>query len=367
MSGLVPEPRVDKTGKTVIRHVRPSQQASTSSRMPAPKLGAQVPTRLSGSLNMSKKPSKKQLEAGDERSASRYAFPASKELVEVLEPPASASVYYFTASDITIYEMLSCLQAGTAFYLMDRGINTPEAAREFLSDHGLERLIVDRSAVVSEAADRRIGALNTADFLQTYGRTHTSEVILDAAEAQESRALEKFGLHVDISESILGDKLSLSELRTVGFARLAKVSDATMVREQIEAIHRGEKNYTIDQFAKIVAASERQSPKFMEQLLQLAEKYGGDYFESIKHPFRAAVCIQNSDGRIDDEVRDLISYDDTIMRGGEMLNVESMRRLMSERIPAEDAVKMTIRGLTVDQMVATHAHGINLAVSDGWL
>lgn len=336
--------------------------------MPAPKL-RQPPTAVtSGALRMSKKPSKKQLEPGEERGISRYAFPASREVTDALDPlSASAAVYNFTENDITVYEMLSCLEAGTAFFLMDRGINTPDAAREYLAEHGLEHVMVDRSAVMSEAADRRIGAVNAAQFLKGYRDTHTDAVILDAAEAQESPALEKFGVHVDISESVLADKLSLSELKTVGFTRLAKVADATYVRKQIESIHRGETNYTIEQFAKVVEASDRQTVKFMQTLVQLSEKYGGDYFEGIRHPLRAFIYISNSEDRIDDEVRDLISYDDMIMRGGEMLNVADVRRLVAEKIPAEDTLKMVKRGLTIDQMVATHVHGINLAVSDGWL
>jgi hypothetical protein len=327
-----------------------------------------MPAIISGTLNMSKKPSKKQLDPGDERDISRYAFPASKEITEAIDPlSASSTVYNFTENDITVYEMLSCLDAGTAFFLMDRGVNTPDAARDYLAEYGLEHLLKDRSAVMSEAADRRIDAVNAASFLKGYSHTHPDSVILDAAEAQESPALEKFGHHVDISDSILNDKLSLSELKTVGFTKLARVSDATDVRKRIEAIHRDETNYTIEQFAKIVEASERQTVKFMGQLVEVAEKFGGDYLEGIRHPLRVVIYIQNSDGRIDDAVRDLISYDNIIMKGGEMLSVADVRRLVAEKIPAENALGMVKRGLTIDQMVATHVHGINLAVSDGWL
>jgi len=368
---LVPDKRRDINGKLVTRYVRPAAEVVPLFTIPAPNVTVQKAKTA---------PTNAQTQEW-ELPLQRGKFTLDPELRQLM--PNKTKSFRLTTNDVDAYSVASVLQPGNAVALMDYGIRTADEVIPFLQQHGLKRLLVDRSEVAEHALSRGIPA-SSYFTLMTYERTSstTEAQVLDAAETHAMESLRVLNFHGDV---LRGD-ISLEDIKVIGAERISNHSSPNDIRDRLWAIKSGDASYTIKQLKALVEKADEADGSVFESV-ELYEKFGFDTTIAF-HNVREAYCFMRS---LEREVLKEGGSEDTdrmlgiIRQHDEMWHIRKtvekdsdsphwdklgygisfeMYEAGIDPVTAWEGVR---NGMTPSQILAVRDNGIAPSVSGGWL
>lgn len=361
MRSLIPTPVVDKNGKLTTVHKKPSAAPSASKLAGvAPTLGA---SKSDAQVTKEYKPTQAQLKTQG------HGFPVfSKQiengLITHLTHGAFTSVVNLRASDVDIYAALANIKDTTnalACMFVKEGV--PD--HEFLQTIGLPQLENtddSRRAMIQEALERRIPASSFIAFENRNKAYKNDPYFMDAAQTSSIASFEKVKNLVD---EVRRGTVSFNDLMVVGPKAINNLRRFNHdVVSMMQKLNDGSANYTAEQmrdiFMKCTQAHE------LDVMVQLTNKYGGEYATSIKDPSLAhdITLACDFDGR---DYKDAVTYADEF-RQRTFRNHKQVYELFKAGVDLDFAVEQSrkVDENSVQRIIALHS-GIAKPVSEGWL
>lgn len=365
MNNLTPEPRVNKHGVTVIKHVRASPKENPSrAKLPAP-----------AAKPIAKKKDRRIIR-------SRHSFSDWEHMSDSRFARAPGT-YEIIASDEEMYSVLGIAETGNAFALMERGACSVADAKELLRKMDAEDLLIDQSDLMQELLNRNISPKDTASLLSLIpdewsGSPHVADAI-------EFSAYEEFqgrwGANT-VRRYILAGNINLADIKTIGVRHLGRVDNLAVVTDTLVRLGSGESKRTAAETAVFLerAIKEGVVEDSLRNGLALFEKHGTEVVDKLEHIESFSVRYHPSETEDAGEAVDRVLYEallaEALVRLGKPESGEyaywikeypdESNLLRTEGISIEDAAQGMYDGLTARQITAV-SKGISVSVSDGWL
>lgn len=215
---LIPEKRLDKTGKLVTRHVRSAPVASSAAaRLPVPSVAPQKPTRKQSPAAFKLRPQQlEQTRYYGARIRPDYLSPALRVVTDDFNDERTA----FTANNVEFYAVLAVAHETDALKMLNDGVRTTEDAIAYMSERGMEPPF-DRTALVQEALRRNISPENYRDYFNNANVAtvnQDSPYLADAIELFWIMALKD--QYHDVSRLICDGKVRLEDIKKIGALKL---------------------------------------------------------------------------------------------------------------------------------------------------
>lgn len=370
-SNLIPQKRMDKTGKLVTRHVRAgAPKPASGSSLPAPKMA--VPN---GKKVTAKKPLAKQSEV-KLRMGSRSNHSPDPSLYAALgaDPKNLWDLTTISASDVQMYDMFSILRTDDAVLLMDHKITSPDDAVELLEKNGLSHLLIDRRDLMTEAQNRRIDAWNFMEAQHKFGVDDLAcdpEVLLGAVRLDDSISLPRWetgGKEDSYAHHVMRGDISYDDVMTLGISSLSGA--ARFIPEQLcgylKDIHTGRASYDAELLRHLGQKSGYSRP-VLEQALGMVSEYGADFMSKVTYLDSAIAINDQYRGRPTKLRAELIQYAQEMELKIANIGYADMVKLFDNDIPVEDAKVMVSQGMDADRIIAVSKEGITKSVASGWL
>lgn len=214
---LVPEKRLDKTGKLVTRHVRSGSDAPlAAASLPAPSVAPQKASRKQSPTTPKLRPKQLQQELYKE---SLYQGLVSPQLRGSANWSLTIKAV-FRANDVEFYSVLAVAYEGDAIKMLGDGVRTTEDAIAYMRERGMEPPF-DRTAVTQEALRRNIIPDNYRVFFRSAN--------LPSAKSESPHladAIELFGImslksqYHSVSHQILAGEVRLEDIKKIGAVKL---------------------------------------------------------------------------------------------------------------------------------------------------
>lgn len=373
MSNLIPEKRVDKNGVLVTRHVRASKALGVP--LPVPTLQ----TRRSG------------VEARLSLSAEQLV----SKRVEITGPHAVVSdglnkslkrrsrSLGFTASDVVAYDVLSVVDVFDAAALLSHGVTSSGQARSWLSERGLEYLLVDNAELAEQALLRRLPAeVYFGLRMKRVCDRVPASVMLDAVEVMMMTDEGN-----PVWEDVLDGNIRMDDVRKIGPERLGWCGDlrtGDYMREFLKKLKR--EGIELEERQLIDLLEERKVTYGVDKAPALVSKFGYERTVSF-HSYGAAYSmwgyVEGGDdeyviprvtffddmARVCDELRDSGIQDGKLGWNG--IQWAKVNQWYEAGLTPAEAVDCH-RGVTTMERVlavreAINEVGVSPSVSSGWL
>lgn len=360
MNNLVPEKRMDKTGKLVTRHVRNGSPAA-----PSKTLGTVAPSLPSGAVRAALKlPTITQLRA-KRRNIRITKSDCDPELLKRVALPSYSRM--IECSDMEMYDVASVVKGGmNAMLLMHRDIRTGDEAEKYLESNGLSHLVSDDSEMIEEAIGRRIPA-EVYIKKEVMRLHHATEHLMDALETAGSSAHELTG-------DVLHGNIRLDDIKTVGMNRLKKCLDGKSVRNVLRILAAGTDRFTAEDVAKAIDKSPGSTS--LVHRFDLLTRHGAEVAFNVRGSISIAARVSSAldeRGNTDDEyAKGVILYSASLYmqyldRWGASqtkLPNEDLFAFYDSGTSIDDVVS---RRITADQARAVIDGSVGGAVASGWL
>lgn len=379
MTHLVPEKRLDRNGRLVTKHVRADAVAAPQrSSLPAPSPGGTAPKR---GREKAFKPRVNQLEQYIQ-SHRLIHFKSDAPLATDEERADYSSHTSFYANDVEFYDVLSATTStGNALELMMKGVRTAEQAREYLSTHGADHLIADRSELTQEALKRNISPHN---FITAYEKLtpeeRESEFLLDAIEFMGTSLNE--GLNGSLKNDIIKGEIAYADIKALGITKLKSHSRGSALSSVLWNLNKGGTDYTIEDIRELLdrAIAEKATHSLLTFAADTLHYDGPENLRKIKsldaldtehYSYVRSDQASAHDGKTRQHVYALMTYAAQvkahISRGLFGKSVFLTDDFYEAGIPVEIAADVINAGGTVPQAKAIHEEGIENSLSGGWL
>lgn len=370
-SNLIPQKRMDKTGKLVTRHIRAGGPAAHSTKLPVPVITAAKTTKRKAGL---KKPLAKQLEVQYRMTDSKY-YSAAPEIYEALgfEKENSFPLMSIVASDVQMYEMFAILGTDNAAVLMASHHGTPEKALDLLKKNNLEHLLIDRKDTTDEAISRRISAWEFMEAQHKFGVNEADldpEVYLGAIRLECSVNMPRWktnGEDDSYAHQVMRGEIDYDDVMTLGIGLLAeKNTMGPHICGYLKDIYSGAANYDAEVLRHVLEKS-RHMPAMLEEGMHLVSDYGSDFVMDIKYLDGALSLDRKLKNRPVSHRAEIIKYAQAGIPQFHNIGAESEIRLFDAGVPVDDAVAMLTENMDVDKIIVVHKEGIQKSMATGWL
>lgn len=367
MTHLIPVQRMDKNGKLVTRHVRPSTDSGAKNTLPAPSVT--TPANVSG------------LDALREFKMSRFVHESST----LIHPRSNMGKmnFEFIACDYDVYDVMSVTSNGNAFVLLEMGIRSPEEAVDYLREHDADILIEDNSELVQEMIQRGIPADKFARAYEDISPSmkHMSKYLADGIEFSTAEAMMATSNVSVVTNDIMDGRIKLSDLKAVGYERL----DGRLfhMREPLMRHAAEEATFTLDELRwfldqpDVLTMNGPQTAEAMSLFEYLGAKKMkklGD-ISTLVHSYRAELPQNAAERR---EEMDRAFYQAQLLEG--LADAPSHRssrywatdlrrdvdQLRQSDIKVEDALPLMREGRSAQEAIGIIA-GIETSIAGGWL
>lgn len=367
-NGLIPQKRMDKTGKLVTRHVLATAPSPSHVKsIPAPS------AKPSAKKKAVKKPLAKQLEV-QTRMTNISALTPDNELLEAfgMNPEAPFPLVYVSASDVQLYDMFSVLSTSNAAMMVSHGKKTPEEATAFLESKGLDHLIVDRREMMDDAQSRRISAWSFVEAVNVFKVDEFScdqEMLVNAIRLHSSVSLPRWKSGEDndsYAHRVLNGSISYDDVMSFGISFLSeRAALAPKICGYLNDIHEGRTDYDVKVLEHVVMKS-RERPSILDDAMGMVGEYGPEFITEINSMDSALVIDREYRNRPTSQRADMIRY----RRDGGFdfinLNTKEVVRLYDNNVPLDAARRLLKEDMTVEQIIGIH-QGIAQPVASGWL
>jgi len=376
MSGyLIPQQRMDKTGKLVTRHVLAAAPvASQKTVIPVPALTTAKPAQASKKKVSFKKPLAKQLETQNRR-ASLHSLKPDPEVLEALGITLEREfpIVSVVASDVEMYDMFAVVGTSNAVMMISSGKKTPEEAVELLESKGLGHLVVDRREMMDEAISRRINAWS---FMQAPSKFDIDEFscdpeqLLGAVRLEDSMSLPRWktnGREDSYAHHVLNGDISYDDVMEMGISFLSNHGAlGKTICGYLKDIHACKTDYDVDVLSHL-ASKCGNSGHMLDDAMGMVSEYGPDFMKEVKDMDFALRINREYRERPTSQRAAIIQY----RQDGKWhlfdLGPKDIVKLFDNDIPVDTAKEMSEQKMSVDQIIAVHKEGIAKTVVSGWL
>lgn len=363
---LVPEKRLDKTGKLVTRHVRQDGSSPKSgTSLPAPSVAPKSAARAQSPKPLKLRPQQLKQELYKE---SRYQGIVSPQLraegTDFLHKRTN-----FRANDVEFLSVLSVANEADALHMLNEGIRTKEDAVTYMRDRGMEPPF-DRSELVEKALSRNISADQYRFFFNT---ANVPTINLESPYLVE--AMELFGIvslkpqYHDVSRLICDGEVRLADIKKIGAGRLKGYHRLRDTIPAFKALQKPDCKFTHDDIKNLLGrvmfpGKDKYGYKSdYEAAIRYLVRYGPEFIESVDllklneldrkfafTPFdrmeRAKFHLHFIDGP---------------------LNSVDVDVLLEERVDPVRASQLAASGMNVTSILGVIQEDVPSSVSSGWL
>lgn len=367
---LIPEPRVDKNGRVVTRHVKPVATTAAKS-MPAPVIGAKVTGKLTGrSITATERQLKQSFYA-----LQLNDYSPDDKLVRLMESDGSGYAR-FSANHVEFCEVLSVTSPDNAIVLLSQGIRTSAEAIQFLKEKRLGKLVRDKSWESDQLLIKKIDPLAYAEICR-HGADEfsTPDCVIEAAEAQSIKLIREWQNYPSVPRRILDGAMSIKDIKIIGAGRAVNADPrGTDMIHALVSIHKNQVSYTAHDVRAIINEFGAGTVAIynMGSLLSLADKYSTEFTLGLCYPDYASRLDMFLNNKHSD-AKEMIAYADSVCRyqNEHGFNLGTSYPEMIELYKAGIEPGMAaigIRdGVRVEQLIAIQNEGITPGVSSGWL
>lgn len=363
-TNLVAVQKADYTGKVVTRHVRadPKQTRGTL-KVPAPVVAKSSSTKKLTAAQRKQKPHEYSFAQFD-RDSGLYDFVQSK--------------LTFTASDAEIYDVLSAVdKPGSAVKILSEGIRSADEARLRMESIGVSQTSTGRSDLTDLALRRGIPPKAFLEHVEVFEEAlqkypnHDPENVIDSVLFSTSKLRER---HAGTEEEIREGRISYSDIRTIGAARLTSRNRLKIMQDVLKDLNSGEADYTAEDMKEVIkkAASEDMIDPSLQSVLKMIDLVGVKtvvaapimrYVSSAYDHYHQTVKWQS---RPDKDER--AAYAARVMAAGnDGLSFPTYDEFYDAGIEPGLAARVIERGGTVVEAKAVQDEGINENLAEGWL
>ena len=391
---LVPERRMNKNGVWSTKYVKPAN-AKAQASVPPPSL---APVRKA---KVVRKVAVTAVFPRQMRSKGHIEYPFSfkpdERLVAYLKstthnyPSAKSDDFYWRATELATYDVLSVTAPENAVPLINAGIKSADDAVTAVSAAGCTDLIIDESELVQEAINM---GLPTDSYIE-YANTTSNRVYLDNISLAERMRKEVQGpLNRNIPgitpaatlQSLIDSgELSKGHVNLIGTERLygALDADGLLIAELIR-MHDGTSAYSpadLDEFISDYYLVDKKSAEYTKKYVYtLASRHGGDYIRTgPRDTMRMIVRTDFSRlatqrwGYNAEQERDFIAFgeetnEEVARLTNAMPNIhnDDYKALFEAGVSSHDIARGKQAGINAVQIIAMH-NGTHPGVSSGWL
>ena len=370
MANLIPEKRMDKTGKLVTRHVRSGPaSAAAKTAMPAPSVGANPVKTVVGV-----KPRSKQLT--QQRSIWQNASTFFKEgrppriFMENESNPFRAGYLAFEATDAEIYDLLSIVGPGHALELLSHDISTSEDARRYLTENGMEHYLMDNSAFAGEMLSRGVDPTKLIDLLADEGPEvgWNEPGFIEFAELYSSPSLHK--QWPKLKDDLLAGHITMKEIRSLGIANVSSRDRLIDSLGAVRALKSPDAKFSLRDLKEVL-------------LLANANKLGGDDYAVVMRmliecgpkdlpglakdlPGVWRVARAYGERHLGAQVLYHLKFDHEMNNWHRHLH-KMVIPLQEAGVDPVQAAQMIDAGMQVEAIIAAQKEGITPSVASGWL
>jgi hypothetical protein len=374
MSNLIPQKRMDKTGKLVTRHVLAGAPAfATTASIPAPSV------KQSKKQPAIKPPLAKQREV-HRRIINPNNLSVDPEIFEALDinPEHMFFAASVPASDVQLYDMYSVVSTGNAALMLSNGVKTPGEAIELLESKGLGHLILDRREMMNKAQSLRVSAWNLLEAPSKFNVDELScdsDRLIQAVRLDDSVSLPRWKTRLADGSStedsyahhVMNDSISYDDVMSLGLSFLSsRPLLAPKICGYLNDIHEGRTDYDV-KVLEHVAMKSRERESIFDDAMGMVGEYGPDFVMEMNSLDAALTIDREYRSRPTSQRADMIRYG---RDGGFIfinLSSRDIVRLFDNDIPVDIAKGLAKRNMNVEQIIAVHKEGISQPVVSGWL
>ena len=366
---LIPEKRLDKTGKLVTRHVRASAPAAAvSTSIPAPMSAHTATPKAEAAGKLKLRPKQLQQKLYREDSSQLFLSPQMRD-----EDHGRRYLYNtlrFSANDVETLSVLAVAYDSDAMKMLDEGVRTTEEALAYMSRIGMTPPY-DRSEIVQEALRRNISVANYREFFRSANLPYTkmnSPYIVDAMELYSSASLRD-NYHA-ASHDILDGKVRFQDIKYLGFSKLKPYHRLAASIEALRAVNEPDAKFTIDDVKKVLdhyhgTGSGNDYRVTLDYLIY----FGPEFVESVnKHALRD-INKKYSNIRDNDVRRERTAYH-LALQGGERwahFNTQDVAELQKSGVDPVRAGDLIRGGMDVRTAINTITEELPPSLGEGWL
>jgi hypothetical protein len=368
MSNLTPEVRVNKNGVPVTKHVKRDDALSGAKNpIPSPVLH---PSEKKKPLKLLPRQQESKFQGLD-----RTTFRPSEELLKALPFQYRGERYNYDMSDEAAYSMFSTMRVNDALHMIHFGIKTKDEALGFLMNRKLDSLVQDNSAMMQEALERRIPALNFVALHGDYGMNgHPPGIFLDAAEAYSSgtlRSLESPTSLNTVHLRVLAGDLSLADIKKVGISRIQKSNASQTVLNSLQFMKNGSLDCTADDIRDLIDKNNKDNSVSapLKWALQSINIYGAEFLVGVDRLLSASAMAEYYEHKAVPvpEIKELITYEGIMRRNGRAGSYPHMKALRDAGVDPAVAGKLYNGQESVTRIIGAQKDEVPVAVSGGWL
>lgn len=369
MPNLIPEKRLDRNGRLVTKHVKATPSATT------PKASLPSPT-----VAPATKPKKTPAARTKQKVWDFYEYQtgADKELIKATKSYNQHLNYYFEASDVDAYEVMSVVAPRNIIPLLSTGIRKREDAKSFLEQKGLAHLIEDNASFAEKALSQNVPAQVAASMVKDFPDASADDPhYFDAMEAHGVKAYREAGSEYGkaiCTQRVLDGTISLSDLKIVGASRMKAGGGGAAIMTQLGKINSGTANMTVEELAAVIThanSKPSQHSTMVNEAVWFADRHGAKLALELNDVVFAAsfsnALIHNG---YTGPLEDIFKWHDELRDGEWIGHVEAkdLIAMFEAGVQPSDVIEGVKRGrMTPQQIIAVHAEGISPVVSSGWL
>lgn len=364
---LVPEKRLDKTGKLVTRHVRSGSDSPLASRsLPAPSVAAQKTSRKQSLATPKLRPKQLQQELYKE---SLYQGLVSPNLREAGTSFLSKKSH-FRANDVEFFAVLAVAYEGDAIKMLNDGVRTTEDAITYMRDRGMEPPI-DRSALVQKALERNI----TPDHYRHFFRS-ANVATVNSGSPHLVDAIELFGImslkdqYHDVARFICDGEVDLADIKKIGAVKLKGHHRLRDTLPALRALKEPDCKFTHDDIKKLLGrvmpagnSSGARYKNDYEAAIRYLVRYGPEFVESVNLNELNGQDRKFAFMGVDrmDRAKFHLQLLDTPLYGADI------DILYEERVDPVRASELAMAGMNVTSILGVIQEEVPSSVSSGWL
>jgi hypothetical protein len=367
---LIPQQRADKNGKLVTRHVKAMPTATGSAAgLPAP---VAAPAKKAPKQKPVK-PLERQIK-NQQRMINREEFSSSPELRKALGIKDDAwRLAVIDASEVQLFDVFSVVSLDNAINLFEAEIRTSDEVLQFLNQHGLDDLVVDRREMMDKAVALRVNSFDLLDLHSGFGMDNFDEdTFIQAARVKGSNMLpyvNKDGAGPGtFHEGVLKGEINYDDLTTVTYSVLSTSTLTQEIYDGLKSIKDGSVDFDAEFLKHLVVHSVSNDETFAGAL-EMTKVQGTEFVGGIKGLGDASRISTEFKDRGADYCRSLIEFNEVYYDDfhDQFRSTSDAQRLHEARVDPSDAKHLKRQGMSIDQIISARQSGITGAVTGGWL
>jgi hypothetical protein len=365
---LIPEKRLDKTGKLVTRHVRSDSSSSlVSTSLPAPSVAPQKAQRKQSPATPKLRPKQLQQELYKE---SLYQGLVSSNLRED-NTSFLTKKSQFRANDVEFFAVLAVAYEGDAIKMLNDGVRTTEDAITYMRDRGMEPPF-DRSALAQKALERNI----TPDHYRHFFRTaNTATINLKSPHLVD--AIELFGImslkdqYHDVARFICYGEVRLTDIKKIGAVKLKGYHRLRDTIPAFKALQEPDCKFTHEDIknllGRVMPAGNSSGARYKndyETAIRYLVRYGPEFIESVNlnelNGQDRKFAFMEMTGRME-RAKFHLHLLDTPLYGADI------DRLYEAQVDPVRANELAMAGMSVTSILGVIQEEVPSSMSSGWL